>query len=321
MTINRIWIPSLQKFIKMKEMSCEDRRFILKSIDDDADFDLALHNFLERNILEPDFKIEEINIIDKFVSILQSRVHACGDKLKLNRICEKCDTKTDFVIDLNNLLDNMSVLDKPFEKILDSGTYTHPSYSITMDFPSANEYLWAGKDSERTITSCIKNLRSGNDTRLLMNMKNMDYDKKHEVCGKLPWFLWNKAGTYVNSLRNVVNKIRIADLVCSNDKCKDETSLNMDLDNLLDLAKIIFKDSSIQSVLGQYTNVSMNCHFDYNFYKNLSPLELDIISNMLKGDSGSESPPIQKSENGELDLFEQYRYQTAGMVESPSEFR
>lgn len=316
MTTNRIWIPSLQKFIRIKEMSCEDRRLLLKSTDDDIDFDLALQFFLESNITEPNFTSENLTVIDRFAIILQSRVYSCGDKLKLNRVCEKCGVKTDFIIDLNNLLDNMSVLDKSFEHIVED-IYAPSSGSITMDFPSAKEYLWADKNSDRMISSCIRSLNY-NGKPVAMNLNNMDYDKKHDACSKLPMALWKKAESYVNSLRNVVNKIPITKLVCRNEKCKDELALNMDLDNLLDLTRLLFKDSSLQSVLGQYANLSMNCHFDYNFYKNLSPIELEIIANMLKANENTDS---NKTQSDDVDLFQQYRQQTEGMVESSSEFR
>jgi hypothetical protein len=150
-----------------------------------------------------------------------------------------------------------------------------------------------------------------------MNLNGIDYNKKHDACSKLPMVLWNKAANYVNSLRNIVNKIPITKLVCKNEKCKDELALNMDLDNLLDLTRLLFKDSSLQIILSQYTNISMNCHFDYNFYKNLSPLELDSICSILKANTNSESTP---SQNDDIDLFQQYRQQTTGMVESSSEF-
>jgi hypothetical protein len=59
----------------------------------------------------------------------------------------------------------------------------------------------------------------------------------------------------------------------------------------------------------------MNCHFDYNFYKNLSPGELDIVTNMLKS---SEKDNTKSSKD--INLFEEYNVNAAGMVESPSEF-
>lgn len=314
MTVNRIWISSLQKYIKVKEMSCEDRRTLTKSIEDDIDFDSALDRFLQENICEKDFDITQLTILDRFLIILQSRVYSCGDKLRLNRICEKCDTKTDFVVDLNNLLDNLSVVDKSFEEIINY----HP-YKIIANLPSTKEYLWAKNNTEGTLYSYIKKLLI-NDKIItdFTNIPEIDFGKKLQVCGQMPINLLFDLEKYVKSISETINKIPIAKLVCKNEKCKDESLLNMEVNNLLELTKLLFKDASIHSILGQYANISMNCHFDFDFYKNLSPIELDVISDMLKSNSESSSPAPT---NSETNFFEEYRMQTQGMVESPSEFR
>ena len=66
----------------------------------------------------------------------------------------------------------------------------------------------------------------------------------------------------------------------------------------------------------KYINLSSTSHLDFSFYKNISPLELELLSKMVQ-DSQKEEP----SGNKEINLFEDYRSQTEGMIESPSEFK
>jgi hypothetical protein len=55
---------------------------------------------------------------------------------------------------------------------------------------------------------------------------------------------------------------------------------------------------------------------DFNFYKNISPNELKILNKMIENSNKNTESPEPK----QMDFFEQYREQTKGMQESPSEF-
>jgi hypothetical protein len=88
---------------------------------------------------------------------------------------------------------------------------------------------------------------------------------------------------------------------------------------MTDAIKVLFKDDSAINMLGQYANVSSKCHFDYGFYKNITPLELSIVYDMVV--QSEASPEDKEKTNKEIDLFEQYRSETEGMVETPSEFK
>ena len=78
----------------------------------------------------------------------------------------------------------------------------------------------------------------------------------------------------------------------------------------------MFSDSSAINILVKYINLSSTSHLDFNFYKNISPLELNILAKMME-DSQKDEP----SNNREMNLFEEYRSQTEGMEQTPSEFK
>jgi hypothetical protein len=46
MTSYRIWIPSMQKYIRMFEINCEQFRNLLKTIEDDIEFEFSIIQLL-----------------------------------------------------------------------------------------------------------------------------------------------------------------------------------------------------------------------------------------------------------------------------------
>jgi hypothetical protein len=315
MASNRIWIPSIQKYKRMKEIDCEQYRDILKSIDDDTDFELTLNEVINYNLLDKSI-FSTITLIDKFVILLQLKVVSCGPILKLTRVCEKCESKTNFSIDLNKMLDDLSEkIDQSF-----STTFHNASISVTCDIPSLLldetinvEETDYNKKLDLYLYSFIKNIKVGNSE---INLDEISLSDKIAICESLPFsLLLDIKNNFIDVLHKIFKNLLLLKTKCSNDKCEDSLELKMDFNNLTDLSKILFRDSSLANILGQYANISMNCHFDYNFYKNLSPGELDIVTNMLKS---SEKDNTKSSKD--INLFEEYNVNAAGMVESPSEF-
>ena len=319
MTSYRIWIPSKQKYTRMYEINCEQYREILKSIDDDFEFDFTLNQLLMTNMYDKTVNLEEFTVIDRFVMLLQLKIHSCDSMLNLVRACEKCKTQTTFSIDLNKFIDSLAKsIDQSFEKVFQFDTMR-----LILDVPSIklnDEFIFDREDFSKRLDfylySFIKSLYLYDTDVELDKRPN---DEKIAICQDIPLEVMMKVKTeYIDPLHKIFQDLLIVRVQCSNDKCKDELEMHFDVTNMTDVTKILFRDSSSINLLAQFANVSSTCHFDHGFYKSICPAELNIISNMVKKGNEEESapPPADQDTN----LFDQYPLDSAGMVESPSEF-
>lgn len=317
MTSYRIWIPSKQKYVRMREINCEQYRNILKVLEEDEEFDFILNDVLKTNLLYSDYKLSDFTIIDKFVIFLQLKIRSCGDRLSLVRICDKCDEKTNISIDLNYLINKLApFIDKSFGQ-----TFSFSSMSVFCDIPSIKEN--DNNDSDKVdlnkkldfyLYSFIKMLRIGDK---FIDLDSFQENEKIKICETIPFPIMNHIKeNYLNVINSNLLNVIFLDNVCKNQSCKNDLKINLDINNINDLIRILFSDESPLNMLVRYANVSTNSHFDFSFYKNISPNELKILSKMIEDSNKQNENPQSK----EMDFFDEYRNQTKGMQESPSEF-
>ena len=319
MTVYRIWIPSKQKYFKFKEINVEQYRNVLKCIDDDFDFEYSINELLKSNCTEDKFSLSSLTIIDRFVAILQLKIHSCGSQLNLTRICDKCQTKTNFSINLNDLIDKLATkVDRSFEK-----EYNTAPFIINCDVPCIKEDdLNLDKNNihnrvDLYMYSFIKRLTI-NDNHV--NLDDFSYEDRIQVCNNIPFSIINYIkNDYIDSIHSMFSDLLIKDAVCSSDDCKDVLSIKFDITSLTDAIKLLFRDSSNTSILSQYASLGMNCHFDFEFYKNICPAELNIIDNMVK--NSLKTVEQEQTTNNDINLFEEYPLNNEGTVEYPSEFK
>jgi hypothetical protein len=309
----------------MEEISCEQYRNILKSIDDDSDFEYAISETLTSNLKTDSLNIlNTITILDAFLILLQLKVLSCGEELKLMRVCDKCGQKSDFNINLNNLLDNLAKdLDRShsmkFEKRYQKN---NNNVTIECDIPSfrhfteMRDFRSNQKDNENYLSLFTSTFIKSVANHSLADCSLSDLFK---IAQNIPYSVMLDINQYyITKLSNIFKKLLFVKSVCKNQFCKDELEIKMDISNMTDLMRILFKDSSATDMLSKYANVSMNCHFDYKMYDTLTPIELNHINEMI---NQSNKQQETASSNKDINLFEEYRLQTEGMVESPSEFK
>lgn len=319
MTSYRIWIPSKQKYIRMYEINCEQYRCILKSLDDDYEFDFALNQLLIQNLYDKFIQITEFTVIDKFVIFLQLKIHSCDSKLKLTRVCQKCEAKTSFAIDLNQFIDSLAKsIDRPFEQTFDFGTT-----QITCDVPSIQlneDYLFDREDfGQRLDTYLYSFIQTLYLNGQKVELSRLSFLDKTKICQTLPFRIISTIKEqFIDSLHRMFQELLVVKVACSNDKCKDELVMNFDINNMTDVTRILFHDTSAISLLSQIANISTNCHLDYSFYKHICPAELDILAGMVS--ESNKQPEQQQSTNNEINMFDKFSLETEGMVETPSEF-
>lgn len=105
---------------------------------------------------------------------------------------------------------------------------------------------------------------------------------------------------------------------CSGKKCDGMIDIKFDIGNINDIIKIIYKDQTMESLLIEMANVSAQTYLGGSYLSSISPLELHLLSdNLKKAEKEANSPPQKTAER---DLFDEYKDQTKGMAESPSEF-
>jgi len=317
MTLCKIWIPSWQKYIQMYEISCEQYRHLLKNIDDSSEFDFLLNQLLIQNMWDKNINVEDFTIIDKFIIFLQLRVISCGRTLNLTSTCGDCQTPTEFTVDLNNILDeSVTILDRSFKK-----TFNFQKYILVCDIPAIclnedrNSYKASGEDYLNAyMFSFFQNIQIYDS---LIDLKTLTIPEKHTICSSLPFALMTLVKkNYIDEIHQIMTNTIVVQNICS--KCQKKLSLNIDINNITDVIKVLFQNDSALNILGKYANISANCHLDYNFYKNINPLELEVLYNMSKGSSSATS--TNNSEQ-DINLFDQFKLNDEEMVESPSEFK
>lgn len=323
MIYRKIWVPSQQKYLRFQELSCEQYKQIHQTIDDD-DFSFVLNRILINNHYG-DIDITKISTIDRFVIFLYLKIYSCGKTLSITRTCDKCQTPTKKDFDLNGMLDVLApVIDRNFETefpvSIDQG-----SYSLVCDIPPIShdelfEYDSISEDIDNYLFTYLKKIKvnaTGSEYDLMIGR-----DRNRVVYSNIPYkTMMQIKNEFIEPIHKDFMSILMMDIKCSNTKCGDEWKLNFVASNLADMIKIVYRDDSLENILSIMSNISGQCHFDYNFYKNLTPLELDIILSSLRRNNSEAPPVLPTNEENDTDLFEQYREQTKGMVETTSEFK
>jgi hypothetical protein len=317
----RIWIPSKQAYCRMYEITCEQYRNVLKSIEDSDNFNYFTNQIILQNFVSAHDICTTgptLTLIDKFIIILQLKVYSCNTNLKLTRECSKCGNKTDFTIDLNKLIDSLApVVDRSFKKIVTVGTY-----AVECDIPNINkglsvEDLTDDQKLNRYLYSFIKDI-SFNESKLLLNTR--PEEEKFRICQSIPYKVTYAVKTqFVDNIHNIFKELMFLKTRCKEKSCGDELEIKFDVLNIDDIIKILFRDSNNINILQQYAAISHKCHFDYSFYKSICPAELETLYNMVQESTKTDND--EQNTNQDIDLFQQYRSQTQGMVESASEFK
>ena len=319
MTSYRVWVPSKQRYVRIHELNCEQFRNILKVLEEESEFDFILNEILKSNLYDSFYKIEDFTVIDKFVIYLQLRIRSCGPNLNLVRVCDKCDEKTKLNINLNNIIDKLApVIDQSFQETF---SFSNSEIECDLSYISHNDNSQYDRSDynkrlDQYLFSFIKTMKFHN-SNIVVDFRNLDEISKSKICETIPFEIINTIkNEYVDKINETLYKTLFIDSVCKNQNCKSVFSVNLDVNNINDLIRILFSDSSALNILVKYINLSSTSHLDFSFYKNISPLELDLLAKMIE-DNQKEEP----SNNREINMFEEYRSQTEGMNESPSEFK
>lgn len=319
MISRKIWVPSRQVFARFKELSVIQYKNFYKCVDDEEDFILYLNNIINTNSLNH-IDLKSLTIIDRFVIFLYLKIYSCGKDLKFSKECEKCSTITTTIFDLNESLDRLaSVIDKTFLTDFETDNYT-----IRCDIPNILYFDSMNFDRE-SIDEQLQNYLFGYIQSIIIrgniiSFPDISHSQRGDIFKNLNYKdILTVKTEFVDVIYKEFSDLLLMKMECT--KCKNPLfTLNFNTGNITDIIKIIYNDDSLENVLAVMSDMSTHGHLDYKFYENLSPLELDMIySRMKRSQQSSQEVPHNNQQS--TDLFDEYRDESKGMVEQPSEFR
>lgn len=308
MIYNRIWIPSAQQFIRLRDISFDQYKDIHRAIlSEDEDFIFCINNILAHNLYIPYDISSNWNILDRLVAIIQLKIHSCNDKLSLKTVCDKCESSTTVHIDLNTILNDLSTkIDKSFRK-----TYGN-NPSIICDIPSIRF-----NDSRPNITDdniwdhyLFSFIRGIIINKNIIDLDSYSYEDRLRICGEIKYeTLTLIKKDFINPIHETCSDTLLTAIPCSGKSCTESIKIQFSISNITDIIRVFFKDDSLENVLYTQSNLSSQLHFDQQFYENSTPMEIRNIEQIVKSQNTSEA-----SRPEQTDLFNDQ------MVESPSEF-
>jgi hypothetical protein len=93
--------------------------------------------------------------------------------------------------------------------------------------------------------------------------------------------------------------------------------VKFDINNINDIIRIIYRDSSYLSFLSEMIIVTEGTYLGGDFVSKLYPIDVRRLAQQLSASRNSSNEQSPK----ENDLFDEYVKQNDGLVESPSEFQ
>ena len=82
-----IWIPSIQQYLRFRELNIEQYKCILKTMDiADLEFIHTLNEIIQENIVSK-FDINKFTTLDRFVIFITLKIYSCGAVLTLAKKC------------------------------------------------------------------------------------------------------------------------------------------------------------------------------------------------------------------------------------------
>lgn len=319
---HNIWIPSLQNSLRFNDLSFDQYRCMLRIIDDnDLEFISTLNDIINDNIVSK-FDPNKLTTLDRFIIFLSLKINSCGSSLILSKKCDKCETTTSIKMDLNQLVDNIAPnIDRQFTMKVD-----FENFSAICDIPTIKteheiytfnnvqniEFRSLDFNLNNYVFSHITGLQIENK---MIDLNALEHVQRLYIMNKLPAGLINQIqGLFLKDIHDSVLDIDFLQMNCQ--KCKEHFEIKFDITNINDILKIIYKDESLENLMNIIINISSQTYLG-GYISQLSPMEVNMIhKTIIKSQKQQEAQQPQQSK----DLFSEYREQTKGMSESPSEF-
>jgi len=212
-----VYIPSLNREIKFKQLNTQQFKHILKTVIDspihNTQFIITFNSIIKENCLDQ-IDIEKLTILDKLLIFYIMRV-------------ESLSLEYSFDIGKVNLKDRYNEIKKDIKHI-EPQSFNYNNYSITCCLPtlatenkiekelykniqvnieSPEEFRAVlGDTFINEITKFISELKIGDNA---IDLETLDFKSRIKIVEQLPTIIMNDVLKYIETYRNLVNKITI----------------------------------------------------------------------------------------------------------------
>jgi hypothetical protein len=277
-----IYIPSLDKYIRFKELSNQQYLTILKFIQNNDNEGLQdCFNTLISKLIYNKKYIPNLNRIDIFCILLTIRAICVGSNIELSiKSTGKRQSSKLNIANITAKVVNGSA------NINHNNTITiNEDISVSIGLPSN---LYYGND-DTFFSDCIKTITHKS---ACINYTALTYDQKQNLLGTLPSMLFSKILHLINKINLNVEPITVIDTsnVVDAEQTTDEESkviIRMFDNSLFEVTKFIYRQDLMSMYDKQYI-LHSKIHLPSDQYNTMTPAEVDVYFNNYRHEINEE---------------------------------
>lgn len=299
-----IWIPSIQTNLRFRELTNDQHHTLLKIIDSPVELEFFYHlNEIIKDNLVSVYDSNSFTTIDRFIISIFLKMYSCSPTITLFRKCTKCKSDTSIKLNLNDLIINLAPkIDRKFIQTISFSNYTCicdiPTIKTEYDIFEHDLTFDTGKDMDCLYDNyIISHIREMYIFGKKINFTLLSLTERKQLFNEVPSGLVdNIKKEFLDPINRMLSDIDFLDIKC--DKCKESFNFKIEIKFITDFIKILYSDSSINSLLlDLYNSSAMNAQF----LMSLAPYELQSIVSFVKE---SNKPVEDTGPAPHKDLFE-----------------
>lgn len=278
----KIYLPSLQKYIFVKQFTNGTYKVLLKHIaNKNAEtFNLYIDKFIKEHC---DVCTKELNIIDKFVILLNLRCISVGDSLvhTIQKDTSKYNLRYNIYDVIKNVTDNGDVKTNK--------TLKYKQYYIEMGIPR-NLFIDIQEPNNFIRTVNVKNKTFSFD--------NLSESDQVEAINLLPGNFLFELYEEIQNITSKINKIELIKFKVDVDKNEFNTlHMYLDKDNMFNILGVFFNELLTNLFIKQFI-LSKEYNISCEYFDSLPPIESEILYNFHKEIEQRTADETKQKSNG-----------------------
>lgn len=262
----KIYLPSSQKYIYVKQFSNYSYKILLKHIaNKNAEtFNVHINQFIREHC---DTDVLNLNVIDKFVILLNLRCISIGDSLihTVQKEASKYNLRYNIYDVIKNITDNGNI---KTDKVI-----KYNQYEIIMGVPK-NLFVDIQQPS-----NFIDGVRVGSK---LFDFSIFSEEEKIEVVNFLPGNILYELYDEIQTITTSINKIELTKFKVDVDSNEFHTlHMYLDKDNMFSILGIFFNELLTNLFIKQFI-LSKEYHVSCEYFDSLPPVESEIMYSFHK---------------------------------------
>jgi hypothetical protein len=225
-----VFIPSLQKEVRFKQLTTEQLKRILKSVVDspiyNTEFTLSFNNIIKENCLDTNISINDFTVYDKIFILLKTRIESISENynysftkeekeennLNVEKVLvnltniyqsavENCETLPEELIEVDQCTIKCNLPSLLTENKLEKEL--HKNVKIEVESPEELRNI-IGETFINEVTKFISSIKVNDQS---IELSNIDFKNRIKIVEQLPTNLINKVIKYIESYRNITKNI------------------------------------------------------------------------------------------------------------------